>query len=200
MDISIYKWFNHVADHSSWLHGVARLYADYGIFLFAGLLLWAWWDARRAARPVEAVAAVAWAGAAALVGFGLVQVIGAIVDRSRPYAVWPAAHVLISRTTDSTFPSDHATAAATIAIGLWLAGRRLGSRRIGSVAIVLAVVMAVDRVYVGAHYLTDVLAGLALGALVAWGLQRAATSVLTPGVRWLASGPLSSLVGIKTRH
>lgn len=199
MDISIYKWFNHVADRSSWLHGVARSYADYGIGLFAVLLLWAWWDARRADQPVEAVAAVVWAGLAAVIGFGCVQVIGAVVDRKRPYAVWPAAHVLISRTTDSTFPSDHATAVATVAVGLWFAGSRLRSRRIGIVAMVLAGLMALDRLYVGAHYLTDVIAGLALGALVAWGLRRVAKSALTPAVRWLASGPLGSLVAITSR-
>lgn len=47
---------------------------------------------------------------------------------------------------------------------MWLAHRRLGV-----LAIVLAVSLAAARVYVGTHYPGDVLAGLALGAAVAGG-------------------------------
>jgi undecaprenyl-diphosphatase len=41
------------------------------------------------------------------------------------------------------------------------------SRRLGAVAAVAALAMAVSRVWVGAHYPHDVLAGLVVGALVA---------------------------------
>ena len=45
-------------------------------------------------------------------------------------------------------------------------GLLLVSRRLGAVAAVAAVLMAAVRVYVGAHYPLDVVAGLALGAVV----------------------------------
>jgi undecaprenyl-diphosphatase len=90
-------------------------------------------------------------------------VIGGYVDRARPYTALPAAHVLIARSSDFSFPSDHATTAGAIAVGLLLLHRR----RWGIIASAAAIVMAVARVYVGVHYPGDVLAGLALGGLVA---------------------------------
>ena len=84
------------------------------------------------------------------------------IDRARPYETMSDVHLLVSRTTDFSFPSDHATVAGAVAAGLFLANRRWGI-----VAIVAALLMAVTRVYVGAHYPADVVAGLALGALTA---------------------------------
>jgi len=65
-------------------------------------------------------------------------------------------HVLVDKTTDFSFPSDHATVAGTDAVGLLFANRRWGI-----VAGALAVLVAFTRVYIGAHSPDDVLAGLA---------------------------------------
>ncbi|WP_376774420.1 phosphatase PAP2 family protein [Saccharothrix tamanrassetensis] len=43
---------------------------------------------------------------------------------------------------------------------------------------VLAVLMAFARVFVGAHYPHDVMVGLLLGAIVAWPVVRLCTTVL----------------------
>ena len=52
-------WFGAVNDFARstpWLHTPARLYAEYGVVLFAGLLLFSWLLARREGdlRPVTA--------------------------------------------------------------------------------------------------------------------------------------------------
>ena len=61
----------------------------------------------------------------------------------------------------ASFPSDHATVSGAIAGGLWLT-----RRRIRYIAVGLAFLMAFIRVYVGAHYPGDVIAGLAFGGLL----------------------------------
>ena len=81
---------------------------------------------------------------------------------SAPTRTMTDVHVLVDRTTDFSFPSDHATVAGAVAVGLLLANRRWGI-----VAAFAALVMAFTRVYVGAHYPGDVVAGLALGGAVA---------------------------------
>lgn len=162
MDRSIYRWFNRLADRTSWAHGFFTFYATAGVVVLALLLLAAFIDARQRDRAVE-VAASVWAGAAALVALELGQIIGGAVDRLRPYAVMNDVHVLVDRSSDFSFPSDHATLAGAVAVGLLLTHRRWGVP-----AAIAAVLMAVTRVYVGAHYLSDVLAGLALGGLVAY--------------------------------
>ncbi|NES26128.1 phosphatase PAP2 family protein [Micromonospora terminaliae] len=62
---------------------------------------------------------------------------------------------------DWSFPSNHATIAGALA-----ATALLLHRRIGLVAVPLAVLAAVSRTFVGVHYPHDVAAGLLLGALV----------------------------------
>ncbi len=161
MDRDIYRWVNRLADRTTWAHGFFRFYANFGVVLFAGLLLAAFLDGRRHGHTIE-VAGSVWAGAAALVALGVGQFIGGAVDRLRPYEAMSDVHVLIDRTTDFSFPSDHATMAGAIAVGLLLTNRRWGIP-----AVVAAVLMAFTRVYVGAHYPSDVLAGLALGGVIA---------------------------------
>ena len=62
-------------------------------------------------------------------------------------------------------------------------------RRIGIVMIGAAVLMAFARVYVGAHYPGDVLAGLAFGGVVAAGGVPVADRLLTPICARLRSVP-----------
>lgn len=172
------RWFravNRFAEHTPWLHTPARLYAEYGVVLFAGLLLWSWWRARAAGDP-RRMAAALWAPVGMLIAVGLNQLIGAAVAEPRPYAVLPHVLVLVSRSTDYSFPSDHAVMAGAVAAGVLLAGRRLGV-----LAVAMAVLMALARVYVGAHFPLDVTAGLVVGAVVCL-----ATYLLVgPLLRWL---------------
>jgi len=157
-------WFldvNHLAQHTPWLHTPVKAYADYGVVLFAVLLLAGWWTARRRGS-IAAMTAALWAPAGMLLAVAMNQPIAAAVGEARPYTTLPHIPVLATPSADPSFPSDHATMAGAVAAGLLLV-----SWRLGLVAVVAAAVMASARVYIGAHYLQDVLAGLALGALVA---------------------------------
>ncbi len=173
MDGSIFRWINQLANRTGWAHWFFANYANYGIVLFALLLVATYLDARRR-RDVRGVAGSVWAACAALIALGIGQVIGGAVNRVRPYAAMTNVHVLIDRTTDFSFPSDHATAVGAVAVGLLLTNRRLGK-----VAALLAVLMAFARVYAGAHYVGDVVAGLALGAITAAAGRVVAMPLLT---------------------
>lgn len=72
-------------------------------------------------------------------------------------------------TTSWSFPSGHSVAAATIAIAAVIVLVKAGPKRrnLEMLAASFAVVMALSRVYLRAHWLTDVAAGVALGAAVA---------------------------------
>jgi undecaprenyl-diphosphatase len=190
----IYRRVNELADSTAWVHGIARTNAKYGIVLFGALLVVAWWQARHRPDASAPVAAVIWAGAAPIVALAIAQVINKLVDRSRPYAAMHDVQVLISRTADASFPSDHSTAAAAVAVGLLLAGRALGSYRLGIVASVAAIGLAFTRLYVGAHYPGDVIAGLALGGFVAFALAGLARRLLVPITRWTATTLLAFLI------
>lgn len=95
--------------------------------------------------------------AAVLVAEALVAVLKVLVDRPRPDDV----RLLISLSESPSMPSGHAARAFAGALALW----RLGPRwRLPT--LVFGVATLVSRVYVGAHYPSDVLVGAAIGSLV----------------------------------
>ncbi len=168
IDLRLFRAINSFARDTPWLHVPARLFATDGIVLFALLLVVAGVVALRRGGLVAAVRPVL-AGAGVLLAVAVNQPIVHAVGEARPFTVLPQALVLVHRSIDASFPSDHATMAGAVAVGLLIA-----SRRLGIVAAVLAMLMAVTRVYVGAHFPSDVLAGLVLGGLVAFAVQQLA--------------------------
>jgi membrane-associated phospholipid phosphatase len=84
--------------------------------------------------------------------------------RKRPPTLYAAA----MKVKSYSFPSSHAYSAA-------LAGGYLGAEAFAAGVVVVgislwlfAIVIGISRVYVGAHYPSDVLAGWVLGGGIAW--------------------------------
>ncbi|GAA4494267.1 hypothetical protein GCM10023191_033160 [Actinoallomurus oryzae] len=101
------------------LHTTAVACAKADPVLFAALLGWAWWAARRERAAVMAAALWAPIGAVAAV------VANEPIERM-PTFRWTAFHGLVVHSSDLPAPSDHAALAAATAAGLFLAGRRFG--------------------------------------------------------------------------
>ncbi|TCC47024.1 phosphatase PAP2 family protein [Kribbella pittospori] len=157
----LFEQINAFAQATPWLHAPARFYAAYGVVLFGALLVAGWWIARRTADVTRVAAAIA-AGGATLLALAINQPIVHAVNEARPYTTLHHILVLANRSPDPSFPSDHATMAGAVAVGLWIVNRRLAV-----IAAFAAVLMAFTRVYIAAHYPADVAAGLVLGGLVA---------------------------------
>jgi undecaprenyl-diphosphatase len=160
LDTQLFQTINDVAKTTPWLHGIVLAYANYGIVVFAALMLAGWWSARRQANPTRMAAAL-WAPLGMLLALGVNQPISAMVGEPRPYTALQNILVLAHRSHDPSFPSDHAVMAGAVAAGLFLV-----SWRLGWLAALAAVVMAFARVYIAAHYPQDVVAGLLVGAAV----------------------------------
>ena len=158
MNTRLFLEINDLARATPWLHAPMADYAKYGVVLFAALLLAGWWSARL--RGAGLPAAV-WAPVGMLLAVAVNQPIVTLVHEPRPYTTLSGILVLADRSTDPSFPSDHATMAGAVVAGLLLV-----SWRVGLLATAAAVLMGFARVYIAAHYPFDVLAGFALGAAV----------------------------------
>ena len=96
-----------------------------------------------------------------------------VLDRARPHWAHP-----IATAASTSFPSGHATAAAAAAAAVCLmvlgtSGHRLVRTAVPAVSVVLAALVAASRVFLGVHYLSDVVGGVLLGvalAAVSYGL------------------------------
>lgn len=101
------------------LHAAAVGCARTGPVLFAVLLGWAWWAARR--RPASVMAAALWAPAGVIAAVAVNEPI-----EQMPTFRWTTFHGLVVHSPDLPAPSDHAAVAAAAAAGLFLVGRGFG--------------------------------------------------------------------------
>jgi undecaprenyl-diphosphatase len=141
---SLAVFFAHSGD--SWFWGAALI-----LLWFFSNSIWKRWEAVEFAA-ISVLAA-------------LVMAIKFLVRRRRPEGEWGG----IYRNTDPhSFPSGHAARAFLVAV----IGAALGPAWLGTLLWVWAPLVALARVAMGVHYLSDVMAGAALGIVVALaGLQ-----------------------------
>ncbi|MCX5438645.1 phosphatase PAP2 family protein [Streptomyces sp. NBC_00063] len=162
VDGGLYTWVTDLA-HSTphAVNAVVSGWSDYGLALFAALMIAAWWRARgeggvRMARVLASPAVV-------VIAYAANSVLKSVVDEQRPCRTLHTVTVeACPAPGDWSFPSNHAVIAAAAAVTLLLA-----DRRIGPIAVPAAVLMGASRVWIGVHYPHDVAVGLAVGATLA---------------------------------
>jgi membrane-associated phospholipid phosphatase len=162
-DAGLYRWVVGLTHHTPQpVDDAVKVFSDYGLGLFAVLMLVAWWRA----RPADSarMAAALSVPLIVVVAYVLNDLVKSGFDEVRPCRT---LHTVPLETcpapSDWAFPSNHSAIAGAAAVALLIA-----SRRTGWYAVPLALLMAASRVWIGVHYPHDVVVGLVLGALVAW--------------------------------
>jgi undecaprenyl-diphosphatase len=189
VDGPLYRDVVDLARHSPGaLDDAVAMWSAYGLGVFALLMVVGWWRARRSGATRAMVALTV--PVAVLVAFAADAGLKLLVREDRPCRRLPFRTLeACPAPGDWSFPSNHAAIATAAAVALFFV-----SRRLGAVAAVCALAMVVSRVWVGVHYPHDVLAGAAVGGLVAF-------AVMTVLRRWprdlagrLAAGRLRPLL------
>ena len=164
IDRSVLLWF--VRHREPWLTTAVRIVTTLGgsallIPLVLAVGTWFWWRRGRL-RPLALVAA-AYGGSDLLS-----QAVRALTARTRPPPVFAVGHF-----AGYAFPSGHATeAAAVYGMLAFVVATGASPRRVRVAVwagtVLLVTLIGITRLYLAAHWLTDVLAGWALGS--AWAL------------------------------
>lgn len=110
-------------------------------------------------RKTGLVAGVSLGGTSVLVNLILKK----LFCRVRPYEWGNNLELLIEKQSDYSFPSGHTAAAFAVAVVIY----RMMPKKYGVPALVFAFVMGFSRIYVGVHYLGDVVGGALTGTAVA---------------------------------
>jgi undecaprenyl-diphosphatase len=179
-DYGLFSSINGLAGTSAVLDAIMIGSAKYlpVVFALALIALWLTW------KPQNQRGAFL-AGISALIALGLGQLVGHALPRPRPYLVH-SVNQLIAPSVDTSFPSDHATLGFAVAVMIWQYNRNAGAW-----LLVLAFILAFSRVFVGAHYPSDVLGGAVLGTVTSLAIAAAsrrafAHSLLDRFFRFLA--------------
>ncbi|REJ08870.1 phosphatase PAP2 family protein [Halobacillus trueperi] len=99
--------------------------------------------------------------AASVMGLVISRTIRWIAPRERPFAALEEITPLIEKEASASFPSEQALFVGIFIALLWVIGSRLKW-----VGCLLGFVILVSRVYLGHHYVSDVLIGAVLGGVL----------------------------------
>ena len=160
MDWNLYQDIYNVSLHHHWVGTIFSDIEKVSIPLMVVMTAALWFFSRPGGDRKWKLACGSGFAAAAL-AYLVAFVIHHAWARPRPYMTHHISHPW-SNTTDASFPSDHATVSYAIAFAV-LAFDPIA----GALFLVVATIIAVGRLFIGAHYPSDVVAGLIIGLLAA---------------------------------
>ena len=176
LDWSVFHGLNGATRGHDTAQEVVRDFNSWAIFVLAGAAVVLWFVARPGGslRPKLATASAA---AAAVLALAVNMVLGSAWYHDRPFVTHPRQTLLlVHHGADNGFPSDHASVAFAIAFAVLVFYRLLGLAFVA-----LAMLIAVDRIFVGVHYPSDV----AASALIGLGSALVVAVLLRRWVEWV---------------
>ena len=163
IDANATHWINSWAGHSPFVDLMMVWVSSIGVPILVFAVACQWWARQDRQHSRHNLLA---AGFSFLIGLAFNQLILLFVQRVRPYD-GGITSLLIPPSGDPSFPSDHATASFAIAAAFLVYRFRGAAAFLGA-----AVLISVSRIYIGTHYISDVVGG-------------AFTGVIAVGIVWL---------------
>ncbi len=164
MDETLTHLINSLSGQSAFLDQLMIVTTKYGVPLMVLAVVFQWWGnpPREKLRQTAIIAGLSF-----LLGLLTAQIILLFIHRHRPYDTG-VSHLIIDKTIDWSFPSDHAIASASIAFAFLMNGFRKHALAFGLAALIICF----SRIYVGMHYVTDILGGAGLALVAAYLVSR----------------------------
>ena len=158
-DLFLTRWINGPAGNYPLIDDFALVVTHAAIPMMIFAVAAHWWSHNE--RRQERQTAVE-TGLTFILALLVNQAILLFVSRMRPYDAG-VTHLIIAPSSDPSFPSDHATGAIAIIAALWLNNRRQRALLLA----LPAVLLLISRVYVGTHYVSDIIGGAGTALIAA---------------------------------
>ena len=153
---SIFLLINSYAGQNSFLDMLAILLGEYMPFLFIAVEVYLYYILKKKDEALYAFYSV-------LLGLCINQVIGIFYFHNRPF-MDGIGKVISYHLEDNSFPSDHTTFMLSIAFSLFFSKN---DKKLGLVLIVIGIIGASFRVFIGVHYPLDIIGGIVVGVVSA---------------------------------
>ena len=160
IDKSVTLMVNGWSGHFSLVDILGVWCANNLLFVMIALVALRWWTIGNypSIRHAALVACLSFFGALAIN-----MLIGWFFHRIRPNEAG-LTHALTTISPDWSFPSDHSATSMSIAAALWFQDHK----KLAAGLLVAALTLCVSRVFVGAHYVSDVIGGAVIGIFAAY--------------------------------
>lgn len=165
LDLASTRWINGFANRTFTINAIGMIAATALLFVIGVAVVFVIAQHTSTVRAVFVVEVVA----TLVIAYAMSQFIGVIAFRERPFVQYPIRQLIAKDANEKSFPSDHATLAFALAIPAAMAVRR---RWISALLLASAALVGIGRVFVGVHYVSDVIAGGILAFLVWWFVHR----------------------------
>ncbi len=172
LNLILFSSINASAGLSGWELFSSRFAAQWLILLVPLTLAALWIGGEARQRQASVHACLAAVGALAI-NFA----IGLLWFHPRPFMAG-VGHTFLQHAPDSSFPSDHGTIMFTVALVL-ACSKVDNARRLGTLMLPLAALVAWARVFLGVHYPMDMFGALVVSIIVAALFQTRAAGALS---------------------
>ncbi|MDE1970573.1 MAG: phosphatase PAP2 family protein [Patescibacteria group bacterium] len=156
-DIAIVEYLNGFVNRTSFMNALLVFITnDLGYLLIIGAL----WYSYQSYKKGEGIRAFLFLSLSALLSRLIItEGIRLVWHRPRPFLAISSLHLIIPPPLSASFPSGHAAFYGALAGGMYVL-----HRKIGAWYFVFAASIALSRVVLGVHYMSDIIAG----GVVAW--------------------------------
>ena len=161
LDQNLFLLINNLVGKSSLFDNVAKLVVnEYFVPTILSLMIFSlWFNWGKADKDLKQKGVLLGVFGVMLGSMGIVSAINALIQRPRPFETLET-NLLFYKPTDPSFPSNAAVVAFALGAAIFLVDRKLGA-----VALILAVFYGFLRIFVGVHYPSDVIGGAVIGII-----------------------------------
>jgi undecaprenyl-diphosphatase len=157
LDYHLFKIINDLAVKLTIFNPLMRILATDAEYLFYISILIYWFTRIKQNRKMVIESLLS-----ACTALGISGIIAHFYYRDRPF-ITHTVFQLIKHPANASFPSDHAAGAFVIATAIWQF-----RKKDGTVWLILALCIALSRIWTGVHYPSDVIAGALIGSVSAY--------------------------------